>query len=110
MRAGLAGQEARNEFLNRRIVLDFPDLTMIVVLRNDDVARVANDVDDARITRIEALMALDNARPRHADEIPFRGTGWIGNQSIDVRPGGGLVRESQVGQEKPGPGVAGFRK
>ena len=110
VRAGFAGKEAGNEFLNRRIVFDLSDLAMIVVLRDDDVARVANDVDDARIARIEALMALDNPRPRHPVEIFLARAGRIGNQAIDVRPGGGLVRKSQVGQKKAGPGVAGFRK
>ena len=83
---------------------------MIVILRDDHVARIANDIDDARIARIEALMALDDARPRHAVEVSLRGASRIGNQSIDVGPGRGLIRESQIGEKKASPGVAGFRK
>jgi hypothetical protein len=110
MRTRLARQKARDELLNRRIVLDFPDLPMIVILRNNHVAGIPNNVDNTRITRIEALVALNNAWARQAIEVSFGSASRIRNQSIDIRPRDVLIGKSQIREEKPRPGIAGFGK
>ena len=106
VRACLARQEARNEFLDRRIVLDSPQLSMIVILRHDHVARVSNYIHNAGITRVEAFVALDDARPGHPVKNAFGGAHGIGDQPVNIRPGSGLIRESQVREKEPGPRVA----
>jgi len=80
---------------------------MIVILRNHDIARVANDIDNARIARIETLMALDDA-----------GLGMRSKSRLVVPMGSGIRRsifaQSRVRREisgwreGSGPGIAGL--
>jgi hypothetical protein len=83
---------------------------MIMVLRKRNVSRVANNVDDARIAGIEALVALDNSRPRYSVEVSLGGCFRIGDQVVDISKSGRLLRKHQVSKKKASPGIAGFRK
>src|SRR5579872_2356525 len=84
MRTRFSGNEPTDEFGHRIIVIDSFALAMIVILGHDDVAGIANDVDDSGIARIETLVTLDYARPGHAVKMALRGGSGVGNQLMDV--------------------------
>src|SRR5436309_7364042 len=110
MRTGLAGQEPVAEFLNRIVVFDLSAFAMVVVLRKSYVSWVTNDVNDSRIARVEALMALDDPRSGHPVKVPLGGAFWIRNQLMYIRKICRPFRVHQVSNQKARPGVARFRK
>ena len=56
------------------MVVDFPYLPVIVIVRNYNVPWVTHDVDYPWKCRIEAVMTLDDARPGH----PLKIFSWSG--------------------------------
>ena len=91
MRTGLAGHEASYELLHGVAVLDLLALAMIVILRDDDVARIANDIHHLGIARLKAFVTLDDAWPCHPVKIPLGGCIRVWNQAMDVLKADGLL-------------------
>src|SRR5262249_54971052 len=77
-------QEPIYKRTHRQIIIDFPNLSEEVILRNYNVPWVANDVDHAWKCRIEAPMTLDNARPGSPVKIPSWGGWWKRHQAVNI--------------------------
>lgn len=90
------------------MIVGDPKPAMTMVLRNDNVPRVANDVDRSRITGIKAVVALDDLGRSHPVEVSLCGAFGMMDQPMDIREGGGLMCVDQIGEKKPDPGVARF--
>src|SRR5580704_19228307 len=98
-RPSLACQELLDKCFDRHIVSDLPDLAVIVILRNHHIPRIANDVDHARISRIETLMALDDPRPLHPIENPCWSAQRVWNQNRNIGESRRLVWRNKVANE-----------
>src|ERR1017187_6094931 len=79
-----------------------------MVIRNGYVSRIADNVNDALVARIETIMGSNDARSRHAGKIPLRQHLRGRTHPINIAPVRGGFGESQVGYEKTGPGISRF--
>src|SRR5690349_9541141 len=84
IRHEFAFNEASDELIDRIAVGNFVALNAVVVHRNGYVARVAEDVNDARVARIEVFMALQNSRPACLEQDSIRPKSNRGNARLDI--------------------------
>ena len=101
-----SADKPRDELLQRIIFADGAPLDVEMKFREHHVARIANDVNQLFISRIEILMALDIARPGHVFEMPLRQSFRVRDQLVKVGEVGLLLGKNQIGDEKPRPGIA----
>src|SRR5215470_9755843 len=70
-----------------------------------DIARIADDVDEPLVTKVDVFMALNHARPWNRSQKLARHSMNIGNQGLDIGEAHGLIRVEQICNQEASPGV-----
>lgn len=79
---------------------------MKIVIRNHHVARIADDVYQLLVPRIEVLVSLYEAWPGNAVKLAVRDVDNIRNQIIDIQETDLFFRKQQIRDQKPCPRIA----
>src|SRR5881394_47003 len=104
--AGFAGKKLTHKIGEWKSIGDNFALALKVILRDHDVAGVADDIDHLFVSRIEILVALDNARTRNAHKVAVARDFRAGNDAIDVGEIDRFVGTNEIRDQKARPGVA----
>src|SRR5208337_1047356 len=106
--AALAWQKAADKLLDWIIVADPFAFALGMVFRQGHIPRIANDVDYAPISRVEVLMALDNARPWNTQQVAMANDVNPRDDLVNVGETNLLVRSKKIRNQKARPGVPRF--
>src|SRR5947209_13111248 len=79
-----------------------------MVVRDGDIARVADNINHFSVPRVEALMTFQNAGARHAAENPVGKQVYFGDARFYIGERDRLIID-QVTDQKASPGVTGSR-
>src|SRR5439155_15248799 len=81
---GLSRHKAMDELLDWILIADQLPLALEMILRHSHIPRIANNVDDTRVARVEIVVALDNPRPRNAKQVTIASSVGSRDDPIDV--------------------------
>src|ERR1700722_15107473 len=101
--------KARNELFEWVILRDITRLDVVMIERDGHVARIAHNVDNARVLGLKAFVTFQDARPFKPSHRMVRIKVNLWQARFDVRKRDWIVRVDEITDQKSSPGVAGAR-
>jgi|SRR5712692_6070124 len=101
----MGSDKAGHELVHREPVCKFTNFEVVVIERGSHIPRIANDMNDPGITRVETLMALEDTRQRAKHSI--REIVDHGNEAVHVGKGDWwFTLMNEIAEQKASPRAA----
>src|SRR5437879_2528839 len=73
-----------NKIFNWKLIAEGAFLHLPVIIRHGDISRIANNINNSFVTRIETLVTLDDPRPRQIAHSAVRMGVHIGYTPLEI--------------------------
>src|SRR6185312_7859247 len=81
---GTPGHKAFNELLDGVVITEQLAFALEMILRDSYIPRIASDVDDTLVARIEILVTFYDPGPSHASQVTVAGRTRSRNDAVDI--------------------------